>query len=94
MDIIDGSVNRPVGDILDEVHFDGKGVYSKLKKWMDIHASEFGFCLVYTDNDHRKGFKYEPWHYTYEPISSNMLRQFLKIDIRSILKKDKLCFAI
>ena len=90
LDIIDGGKERPVGDILDEIHFEKEGIYSKLKDWMDKHASEFGFCLVYTDDEHRKGFKYEPWHYSYEPISSEMLRQYLKIDIRLLLEKDKL----
>jgi|TARA_B110000285_G_C15019377_1_gene560743 LAS superfamily LD-carboxypeptidase LdcB len=90
VDVIDGNMERPKGDVLNEIHFEGKGVYSKLKKWMDERASEFGFCLVYTDDESRKGFKYEPWHYTYEPISREMLKAYLKIDIRTFLKKDRL----
>jgi len=57
---------------------------------MDIHANSFGFYLVYTDRVDRKGFKYEPWHYTYAPQSIPMLKAYRKLDIASELKKAKL----
>lgn len=76
IDIYDAS--RPVPkSILIEANYENKGVYAKLKQWMDNNAETFGFYLVYTNNDKRKGFKYEPWHYTYKAISKNMLHQFL-----------------
>ena len=89
IDIIDGNPIEP-SDVLEEEHFEGNGVYVNLKKWMDVHASEFGFCLVYTDVENRKGFKYEPWHYSYMPIAKEMLSQYVKIDIQLLLKKDQL----
>lgn len=89
LDIIDSSIVAP-NDVLNTKHFEGIGVYVKLKKWLEEHADEFGFCLVYTNNQNRKGFKYEPWHYSYKPISKNMLTQYQKIDIQTLLKKDKL----
>ena len=48
---------------------------------MDINSKSFGFYLVYTKNTDRKGFKYEPWHYTYKPLSGPMLNAFKKIDL-------------
>ncbi len=89
IDIIDSSVTKPK-DVLNAKHFERDGVYVKLKKWLDKNTSKFGFCLVYTNNENRKGFKYEPWHYSYKPISKRMLTQYQKIDIQSLLKKDKL----
>lgn len=89
IDIIDGNVPEPK-DVLNENHFVKGGVYVKLKKWMDKNADSFGFCLVYTDEVDRKGFKYEPWHYSYRSTSSRMLDEYLDIDIQNFLKKDKL----
>jgi len=45
------------------------------------NANTFGFYLVYTENINRTGFKYEPWHYTYAPISKKLLIQFLEKNI-------------
>ncbi len=89
IDIIDANVVRPKS-VLQAVHFDKNGAFVKLKSWLEKHASEYGFCLVYTNDEDRKGFKYEPWHYSYEPISKEMLSQYLQIDIQQLLKEDKL----
>lgn len=89
IDIIDAAMPRPQS-ALESEHFEENGVYVKLKNWLDNHASEFGFCLVYTNQEGRKGFKYEPWHYSYESISKPMLSEYMEIDIQEILKKDKL----
>lgn len=87
LDIIDGNPKQP-DNVLLARHFIEKGPYSKLKKWMDEHANSFGFYLVYTDIETRKGFKYEPWHYTYKPLSDTYLQEFLKLDILELLKKE------
>ncbi|MDC9723320.1 MAG: M15 family metallopeptidase, partial [Urechidicola sp.] len=89
IDIIDANVERPES-VLETFHFENKGVFVNLKKWMDANANTFGFYLVYTNNENRKGFKYEPWHYSYRDISKEMLTQYQKIDIQELLKKDKL----
>ncbi|QSS97564.1 M15 family metallopeptidase [Psychroflexus sp. ALD_RP9] len=68
-DIIDANVKKPKGDLLLEKHYHGNGVYCKLFEWMQENASKYGFKLVYTNNFHRKGFKYEPWHYSYQPVA-------------------------
>lgn len=79
IDIIDDNI-KPVGDVLLTEKFYGTGPYVKLKKWLDKNSERFGFYLVYTKNIGRKGFKHEPWHYSYKPISINILKDFLKID--------------
>ena len=53
---------------------------------MDISANRFGFYLVYTKNSNRKGFKHEPWHYSYKPLSQSYLKDYKKLNISEILK--------
>lgn len=89
IDIIDANVSRPA-DVLLEEHFNVGGIYHKLKIWLDNHASEFGFCLVYTNVEDRKGFKYEPWHFTYEPLSKSYLQRFMELDAKSIFIAEKI----
>jgi LAS superfamily LD-carboxypeptidase LdcB len=85
IDIIDSSVKAPKS-LLVEGNFTTNGVYFKLKKWMDSNAENFGFYLVYTNKVDRKGFKYEPWHYTYKPLSKPMLNEYKKIDLVTFFK--------
>jgi LAS superfamily LD-carboxypeptidase LdcB len=84
IDIIDYSVKAPE-DYLEEKNFTKGGCYEKLKKWMDKNSEKFGFYLTYTNNIHRKGFKYEPWHYSYKPISYSCFNLFLKSNLISMV---------
>ncbi|NER12434.1 D-alanyl-D-alanine carboxypeptidase family protein [Leptobacterium flavescens] len=89
MDIIDAR-GKHEGDVLIPDKFHGNGPFCKFKEWMDKHSESFGFYLVYTDNGNRKGFKYEPWHYSYKPLSGPMLKEYRKIDIKEMLIKNEL----
>jgi len=89
LDIVDGNAPQPKSLLL-EKNFQGDGPFCKFKEWMDKHAHTFGFYLVYTDKQDRKGFKYEPWHYSYAPLSIPLLKQYRKLDIATELKKAKL----
>ncbi len=89
IDIVDGNVTQPKSLLLAK-HFEENGPFCKFKEWMDINASTFGFHLVYTDDINRKGFKYEPWHYSYAPLSIPMLNAYRKLNILNELKKTKL----
>ncbi|NLP57948.1 M15 family metallopeptidase [Lutibacter sp. B1] len=89
IDIIDSSVQQP-DDVLIEENYNANGVYENLKKWMDNNAEKFGFYLVYTNDENRKGFKYEPWHYSYLPISKLMLQEYSKIDLLKLLEASNL----
>jgi len=86
IDIVDGSVKQPKNVLL-EKHFHNTGPFTQFKTWMDHNANDFGFYLVYTNKKNRKGFKYEPWHYSYAPSSVPMLQEFKKIDIKTELQK-------
>ncbi len=87
IDIVDG---RPKveGDVLVPEKFGAGGPYENFKAWMDANANKFGFYLVYTDNPKRKGFKYEPWHYSYAPISIPMLETFRRKNIMQLLQRE------
>ncbi|MEG0187977.1 M15 family metallopeptidase [Algoriella sp.] len=89
LDIIDATKGIP-SDPLNEKHFNVGGSMHKFKLWLDENASKYGFYLVYTDNVNRKGFKYEPWHFTYKAISKPMLDEYKKLNIKKVLQENKL----
>jgi LAS superfamily LD-carboxypeptidase LdcB len=65
---------------LENNYFDtGKGL--KIYRWMVKHASEYGFCQVYTDKHagNRTGYEMERWHWSYMPLSRHLLEQYNKI---------------
>ncbi|WP_350290607.1 M15 family metallopeptidase [uncultured Croceitalea sp.] len=88
IDIIDG-YPRVTGDVLVPEKFGEGGPFEAFKKWLDENAKEFGYHLVYTDDYFRKGFKYEPWHYSYAPLSKPMLEQFRGVNIfRQLIREE------
>lgn len=87
IDIIDRSKNTD-GDVLVPSKFEEGGPFADLKVWMDEHAREYGFYLVYTNEAKRRGFKYEPWHYSYAPLSVPMLEIFRKKNILQLLVEE------
>ncbi len=89
IDIIDANYTRPES-ILEEEHFYGNGPYCKLREWMNENANLFGFYEVYTDIPTRKGFKYEPWHYSYAPVSISMIRAFKKLNLKKIFQEENI----
>jgi len=93
IDIYQTNVKQPKG-VLQASNFHGKGAFCKLKEWTDVNASTFGFYLVYTDNPNRKGFKYEPWHFSYKPLSTKYLESYKKLNISEILKKNQLLGSV
>ena len=87
IDIIDGS--KPTeGDVLVPSKFEEGGPFADLKAWMDKHAGDYGFYLVYTKEPKRRGFKYEPWHYSYAPLSVPMLEVFRKKNLLQLLVEE------
>src|SRR5690606_22542676 len=69
--------------------FEVGGPYEAFKNWMDLNSKKFDFHLVYTNEPKRKGFKYEPWHYSYAPLSIPMLTQFRKKNILQLLQREE-----
>lgn len=89
IDIYQTNVKQPKNFLLPK-NYHNNGPYCKLKEWMDTNASTYGFYLVYTDNANRKGFKYEPWHYSYKALSTTYLKAYKKLNISEILKTEGL----
>jgi len=87
VDIVDG-YRKVEGDVLVPSKFGEGQPYEDFKKWMDENSKTFDFHLVYTDDPKRKGFKYEPWHYSFAPISVPMLTAFRKKNILQLLQKE------
>lgn len=89
LDLIDANVSQPK-NVLHPNHFDKDGCFSKFKSWMDEHANNYGFYLVYTNEPGRKGFKYEPWHYSYKPLSKTYLKDYQKLNVKDIIMSEEL----
>lgn len=87
IDLIDGNATRPES-VLQARHFHGEGPFCKFKEWMNEHAESFGFYEVYTDLPERKGFKYEPWHFSYAPVSIGLLKAYRELDIKQIMLEE------
>lgn len=91
IDLIDG--NAPVAadeNPLQPEKFHDPGPFADMKRWLDKHAHRFGFFLVYTRDPNRKGFFYEPWHYSYKPLSKPLLHHYLKSNIKNMVPAEKL----
>ena len=86
IDVIDEDFKNEKNLLISNKYEEG-GIFEKLKKWMDNNSQKFGFYLTYDNNINRKGFEYEPWHYSYLPESKRYLKSFLKIDIVEIISK-------
>ena len=89
IDIIDANVKQPK-NLLNPQNFNKDACFGTLKQWMDLNANNFGFYLVYTDESSRKGFKYEPWHYSYKPLSLMFLSDYRQLNIGKLLKSEKI----
>jgi len=93
IDIVD-TVSPQPNSLLVAKHFHNNGPFCKLKEWLDSHANSYGFYLVYTDNANRKGFKYEPWHLSYKPLSKKYLNAYKDLDILKMLKEEQLLGSV
>ncbi|NAS14115.1 M15 family metallopeptidase [Poritiphilus flavus] len=88
IDLIDGS-KKVSGDVLVSEKFEAGGPFEDFKLWMDENSKKFDYYLVYTDNPKRRGFKYEPWHYSYAPLSIPMLAAFRRKNILQLLEQEE-----
>ncbi len=87
IDIVDGNfMNTP--NLLSVFNFNNGQPFYNLKIWLEEHAKTFDYYIVYTDEKDRKGFKYEPWHYSFRPLSCDYLKQYRDLDLFEIFKKE------
>jgi len=89
IDIIDGNAPRP-SSVLQANNFHGDGPFCKMKEWLNKHAESFGFFEVYSDRPDRKGFAYEPWHFSYAPVSIPMLHAYKELDLKTVFKEENI----
>jgi len=83
IDIIDKSVAQPNSGMPISC-FEPGGRYYPMHVWLTNNAHKYGFYLVYTHSAKRPGFCYEPWHYSYAPISKKYLTEMLKINFSDL----------
>lgn len=89
IDIIDANAPRPK-NVLMEDNFHGNGPYCKMKEWLDKNSEKFGFYEVYTNYANRKGFEYEPWHFSYAPVAIPMLKAYKKLNVKEIMQAEEI----
>lgn len=91
IDIIDGKYEvNDDEDVLIAEKFKKNGVFYEMKKWLDSNSENYGFYIVYTDDQKRKGFEHEPWHFSYKPISMELLKLFRKSDLKKVIKNGEI----
>jgi hypothetical protein len=85
LDMIDTSVPQPKDHPLIATHYHGDGVYAPMFNWLQKNAHKFDFYITYTNDPKRRGFAYEPWHWSYAPLSIPLLRQFKTLPLKKHL---------
>jgi len=85
IDIIDANFPNEENVLVSE-KFEKNGLFFKVKSWLDKNSEYFGFYLAYTNDKKRKGFEFEPWHYSYKPVSAKYYRALIKTDLIKIIK--------
>ena len=89
IDIIDGKKPKE-GDLLVEEKFHENGPYVRLREWMEKMQTDTVFTFLTRTIQKRKGFNYEPWHYSFAPLSIPMLEEYLKLDLINLLTPNDL----
>jgi len=89
IDIIDENYSDQE-NVLMTSKFEKGGVFYNVKKWLDLNSEKFGFYITYNNNPNRKGFDYEPWHYSYAPVSIKILDILMNSEIKKIIEKESI----
>ena len=89
IDVIDEDFKNEKNPLISDKYENG-GVFHKLKKWMDVNAKKYGFHLTYDNEPGRKGFEYEPWHYSYKPSSLKYYNALIDADLKKIINNPDL----
>jgi LAS superfamily LD-carboxypeptidase LdcB len=89
IDVVDGTVKTSQYP-LNTKHYHGNGMYTSFREWMDDNAHKYGFYRVYTNDHTRRGFRYEPWHYSFAELAKPMLKEYTERDVQNTLKYQEL----
>ena len=85
-DILDISVVQPKSPLNSNHYITSKGIYNKMYEWLLANSARFDFYEVYTNDATRKGYEFEPWHYSYQPLSSDYLKKYNQlVSVQNIL---------
>ena len=60
----------------------------KVYQWLTVNAPRFGFCQPYTSKiaTRRTGYEEEKWHWSYLPVSSQLLKKYNEIiDVKDLI---------
>lgn len=83
LDISDQAKPAPeISPLIASHFFEKDGIYHDLYQWMLAHAHEYGFYMPYTNDPNRQGFAYEPWHWSYAPLSIPLLIQYKSVSLK------------
>ncbi|QDF68510.1 M15 family metallopeptidase [Shewanella sp. SNU WT4] len=69
--------------------YNAGGPCAKLSEWLAQHAHEFGFFLPFQQG--LSGVSPEPWHISYAPESTLLLRQFSSHALYQVLSQHDIC---
>ena len=89
IDIIDGKYPDEKNVLISEKYLEG-GVFYDLKKWLSNNSEKYGFYLTYNNDPKRKGFEFEPWHYSYKSSSKKYLKALISSDLEKFFKNKNL----
>lgn len=68
--------------------FSSEGPAASLEVWLDKHLTDFAFYRPYQDGF--SGVSPEPWHISYYPVATEMLKKVEATEVASLIKHSKL----
>ena len=65
-----------INNLNDDYFLSGQG--KKEYEWLTAHAHEYGFCQPYSKKgtDRETGYEEEKWHWSYMPVSGQLIKQY------------------
>jgi zinc D-Ala-D-Ala carboxypeptidase len=65
-----------INNLNDDYFLSGQG--KKEYEWLTAHAHEYGFCQPYSKKgtDRETGYEEEKWHWSYMPVSGQLIQQY------------------
>lgn len=60
------------------------GPFVVLREWLEANVARFDFHLTYSNDSERTGHAYEPWHYSYLPLSEIYVTTMMEVPITTL----------